>query len=376
VLVNGALAHADITYIYDELGRLRAVIDPSQTDGTAIYSYDAVGNILSITRQSASQVSIIEFVPKSGPVGSTVTIQGTGFSATPSQNAVAFNGTAATVTAASANELTVTVPVGATTGAIGVTVSGVGSATSSEPFTVTAASLAPTITGFSPTLGAAGTAVDVTGTNFETLPAANAVRFAGNELRAAVTTATSTALTTKVPPGAVSGKIKLATPAGSTISTQDFFVPVGPYTVADVVTTVRMAIGETRVVSIPTATKVALVIFDGTPGQKVSFRFTGTQISSAVLSVYKPDGALFFSPINMGISGRGGVPLQPYLRRARVPAGPVREQPHVGRACRHRGRDAEANSLVDGPVARVDIRWAGPYHSGARQPGPDGQLYL
>jgi hypothetical protein len=205
VLVNGALAHADITYHYDELGRLRAVIDPSQTDGTAIYSYDANGNILSIIRQPASQVSIIEFVPKRGAIGSTVKIQGTGFSATPSQNALAFNGTAATVIAASAHELTVTVPVGATTGALGVTVSGAGSATSSEPFTVTAASLAPTITSFSPTLGAAGTAVDVTGTNFETLPAANAVRFAGNELRAAVTTATSSALTTKVPPGAVSG---------------------------------------------------------------------------------------------------------------------------------------------------------------------------
>jgi hypothetical protein len=33
-----APAAADITYIYDELGRLRAVIDLSQPDGTAIYS--------------------------------------------------------------------------------------------------------------------------------------------------------------------------------------------------------------------------------------------------------------------------------------------------------------------------------------------------
>jgi len=77
-----ASADAAITYIYDELGRLRAVIDPSQTDGTAIYTYDAVGNILSITRQPASQVAIIEFNPKRGPVGTTVTIQGTGFGAT------------------------------------------------------------------------------------------------------------------------------------------------------------------------------------------------------------------------------------------------------------------------------------------------------
>ncbi len=65
LLGTPALAAADITYIYDELGRLRAVIDPSQTDGTAIYTYDAAGNILSITRQPSTQVSIIEFLPDS-----------------------------------------------------------------------------------------------------------------------------------------------------------------------------------------------------------------------------------------------------------------------------------------------------------------------
>jgi hypothetical protein len=80
LLIPGAVT-ADIRYVYDELGRLRAVIDPSQTDGTAIYGYDAVGNITSITRQPASQVAIIEFRPKRGPVGTTVTLQGTGFSA-------------------------------------------------------------------------------------------------------------------------------------------------------------------------------------------------------------------------------------------------------------------------------------------------------
>jgi hypothetical protein len=298
----GTPAGADVTYIYDELGRLRAVFDPSQTDGTALYSYDAVGNILSISRQPASQVAIIEFLPKSGPVGSTVRIQGTGFSATPGQNTVTFNGTGAAVSTATANELVVTVPAGATTGALGVTVSGGGSATSSEPFTVTAGPLAPTITSFTPTLGAPGTPVDLTGTNFDLLASANAVTFAGNGLRAAVTSATATSLAAKVPPGAVSGRIKVATPLGSAVSTQDFFVPVGAYTVADVVTTVRMAIGETQAISIPTATKIALVVFDGTAGQAVSFRFTGTQITSGVISVHKPDGTALFSPISISLT--------------------------------------------------------------------------
>jgi YD repeat-containing protein len=71
---------ADIDYVYDELGRLRAVIGPNSD--TAVYNYDAVGNLLSISRQATSVVSIIDFSPKLGPVGTNVTIYGTGFSAT------------------------------------------------------------------------------------------------------------------------------------------------------------------------------------------------------------------------------------------------------------------------------------------------------
>ena len=81
VAVPGSAHAADINYIYDELGRLRAVVDPNSD--TAVYNYDAVGNLLSITRQASTLVSVIEFTPNSGPVGMTVIIYGTGFSATP-----------------------------------------------------------------------------------------------------------------------------------------------------------------------------------------------------------------------------------------------------------------------------------------------------
>jgi len=56
-----------VIYVYDELGRLRAVTEPASD--TAVYNYDAVGNLLSITRQSSALVSIIEFSPTSGPAG-------------------------------------------------------------------------------------------------------------------------------------------------------------------------------------------------------------------------------------------------------------------------------------------------------------------
>jgi YD repeat-containing protein len=301
---SAAPAHADITYIYDELGRLRAVIDPSQTDGTAICTYDAAGNILSITRQPSDQVSPIEFNPKSGPVGTTVTIKGTGFSTTPSQNAVTFNGVAATVTSATATELVTAVPAGASTGLIGLTVSGVGSASSSESFTVTAGTPAPTITSISPTLGAPGTAVQVSGTSFEAMPALNNLRFEGSRLLATVGSATTTTLATTAPAGlTASGPISVQTPFGKAVSSQDFFVPVGPYMAAQVVTTVRMAIGQTQAISIPTATKIALVIFDGTAGQRVFFRFTGMQVTTSTVSIYTPEGTVL---VSLGMSTTNG----------------------------------------------------------------------
>lgn len=41
---------AGISYVYDDAGRLRAVIDPASD--TAVYAYDAVGNLTGITRQA------------------------------------------------------------------------------------------------------------------------------------------------------------------------------------------------------------------------------------------------------------------------------------------------------------------------------------
>ncbi|MBI4930887.1 MAG: T9SS type A sorting domain-containing protein [Bacteroidetes bacterium] len=57
--------------------------------------------------------TITSFSPTSGPVGTTVTITGTGFNTTPASNIVFFGATMATVSAATAISLTVTVPSGA-----------------------------------------------------------------------------------------------------------------------------------------------------------------------------------------------------------------------------------------------------------------------
>ena len=86
--------------------------------------------------QAFSQPVISDFSPSSGPVGSVVTITGTGFSNSINNNIVYFGTVRATVTVASTNSLTVTVPIGASYKPITVTTSGL-TAYSRKPFVVT-----------------------------------------------------------------------------------------------------------------------------------------------------------------------------------------------------------------------------------------------
>ncbi len=138
-----------IQYIYDALGRLIQVIDASG-EGRE-YVYDAVGNLLEIRAFNATGVSILNFTPPQGAVGTLVTIEGRGFRDAPGENTLTFNGTASPVASATTTTLTVNVPPSATTGPIAVTVAG-STATSSRPFIVT-----PGIISLSPILALAGT---------------------------------------------------------------------------------------------------------------------------------------------------------------------------------------------------------------------------
>jgi hypothetical protein len=77
--------------------------------------------------------SITGFTPATAPVGATVTITGTNFSTTGSENTVFFGAVKATVTASSATQLSVVVPAGATYAPITVTTNHL-TAYSSLPF--------------------------------------------------------------------------------------------------------------------------------------------------------------------------------------------------------------------------------------------------
>jgi len=83
-------------------------------------------------------LAITSATPISGPVGATISISGTGFSSVPTKNTVTINSTTASVSASTPTSITITVPVGATTGKIAITVNCV-TAQSLADFTVTAA---------------------------------------------------------------------------------------------------------------------------------------------------------------------------------------------------------------------------------------------
>jgi hypothetical protein len=219
--------------------------------------------------------TITSFSPASGPVGTKVTITGTGFTGT---TAVKFAGTNASFAVVSDTSLTATVPSSATSGTIAVTAPG-GTATSATAFTVTPP--APTISSFAPTSGTVGTNVTIAGANFT---GTTSVTFGGTS--AAFTVVSDTALSATVPSGASSGLIAVTTPGGTATSANAFTVtPVVPP---------APTISSFTPTSGPAGTKVTIVGTNFSGTTNVTFGGTSasfTVVSSTSLTAIVPNGA-------------------------------------------------------------------------------------
>lgn len=234
-------------------------------------------------------VAISDFSPKSGPVGTLVTVYGFTFDPDPAQNAVTIAGISATVQSATPNQLVLTIPNGATSAPI-IVAAPRGSASTAESFIVES-SAAPTITGFSPSVGVPGTSVTIMGTNFQNVTANNTVRF--NVTQATPTASTATELQTTVPAAATSGHVTVATAYGTAVSTGDFFVPPAGFTAADVEFSGRLDFGAGNALTVPIAGsgKIGLVLFEGTAGQEISLTLTNSSFASASVKLWRPDGS-------------------------------------------------------------------------------------
>ena len=261
VLSNLAAAGA-VNYVYDSLGRLTIVYDAA--GDAAVYEYDAVGNLLSIANYSAAQFSGLQLSSSGGLPGASLTIYGTDFCTNPT---VTFNGVAATVTSANSTQIVVTVPSGASSGPVVVTCGS--NQTTVGTFTVGGS--APTIAGFTPTVGAAGTAVTVSGTNFQTPAANNYVQF--NATPAQVSAATATSLTTAVPSGAASGPITVTTSHGQAVSGGIFYVPLSGYSATNTIFGTITADGSQATENLTNGQAVMLT-FNAVSGQQVSLLVT------------------------------------------------------------------------------------------------------
>ncbi|AUP80619.1 IPT/TIG domain-containing protein [Flavivirga eckloniae] len=146
--------------------------------------------------------AISEVDPERAGEGDQITISGTKFSATPSENTVFINGLEATVTASTETSIVTTIPVGSEAGMGDITVTVNGQTGTYSNFIVT-----PVITTVDPLLGDVGTPVTITGTGFSTTPEDNMVSFNGTP--ALVTASTATSINTSIPVGARSGIVSV-----------------------------------------------------------------------------------------------------------------------------------------------------------------------
>jgi hypothetical protein len=106
-------------FFYDNLGRLAVLVGTNSTSA-AFYSYDAVGNILTVSNQTIGSVNIFTISPLTAGGNTVITLQGTGFSTSMANNTVLFGSAAAQVVGATANQLQVVVPTNALSSLISV----------------------------------------------------------------------------------------------------------------------------------------------------------------------------------------------------------------------------------------------------------------
>ena len=273
---------AKIHYYYDGLGRL---VQATSSDGTGVhYAYDPVGNITAVRRLNAGALSVVDFVPREGSIGTAVTIYGSGFDATAEANTVTFNGTAAVVASVTDTTLTVTVPDGASSGKIAVS-NTLGIAASTTNFVVSGAPSTPVIAAFTPVVAAVGAMVTVSGANFQSDARDDKIEI-GEQPAQVVTGAsgpTPTELKFVVPNATVSGPVTLTTPFGKAVSAAEFFAVPASVNPGDVEFASRLSAGGPAVTVTTSAPgKKAVLIFEANANQGLHLASQGGNFASAV----------------------------------------------------------------------------------------------
>jgi len=275
------------TYVYDANGRLLAI---TKSDGTTtVYTYDALGNLLQVgSPLAAGQLALFAFSPAQGNVGTTVTIQGQGFSSTLANDSVSFNGSIATVVSATTTQLVTNVPSGASTGPITVTVGGQ-TAASATSFVVEGTGLPPSITQVTPLFPAVGGTVTVAGTHLDPVPGSTITLMGG--LGVTLSSATDAQLQFVVSNNAVSGHVEVQTPYGQATSALPIVILPSGLNATNVVSSGDAALnGAPVALSIGASGQTGAVIFDGAAGSWLSLQASAitTTASNISYTIYAP----------------------------------------------------------------------------------------
>lgn len=275
---------AGAQYVYDAGGRLVQVIQDS--GNSTKYSYDAAGNIISVANLSANTLSASGFSRANGEVGASTTIYGSGFSMDPACNQVLFNGVSAAVSAASVNSLTVTVPIGATSGIVSVTRCDTGETVSLTNYNVTASSELSVIAP-APYAAGVGDLVSISGGNFAIARAQNLTYFNGSSVPAEVVAASPTSITVKVPASARSGKIKVTTPLGQQVSSGNFGFAPPPFSAARVASAGDLTYGLAQTTTVTTPGNIGVYVFNGEKGHRISANISSSAMGSCIAGFIK-----------------------------------------------------------------------------------------
>jgi hypothetical protein len=214
--------------------------------------------------------AISYFNPTSGPVGSTMTIVGSGYSNNSANDTVTFGGIVAKVSNAVDFGVTVIVPPGLSAGPTPLNTRVGGQTDPGKNSFI----ILPGVTSFTPTSGAASATVTITGTSFDPQPSNNTVKIGG--AAATVTSATSTSLTITVPTKAVTGHISVTVNGQTGSSTSNFTVlpKVLSFSPAFGVTGTTVTIKGTGFDSVASKNKVAFGLVTATVQSATSTSIT------------------------------------------------------------------------------------------------------
>ncbi len=275
---------AATSYVYDVNGRVIAVTNDAGE--SARYVYDVMGNIARVERLAVEELALFAFTPGRGVSGMQVRLQGHGFNAQPTANAVRFAGTSATVLSGTASELVVLVPAGAVTGPISVT-TGSQTVASSTDFVVDQNAQQPRIDAIAPQVVTTGAKVTVTGGSLYPIAHQTTARIG---TRAGVVGSVDDAqLTFAVPTLAASGKVSVSTPYGMAVSTQDLVVLPSGIAAADIAG-VRRVIPDAPAATDTVATpgqQFALLV-DATVGELLDVQLSAITGGNLAWSLYDP----------------------------------------------------------------------------------------